>query len=186
MRLLNRRHAAGVLTRLIKVKAHCGEPLNEAADALASAAAEADGAPMSGELHLDPCAVHFYLNHNAPVEWDSRVRKFLTRESARQAAAKLLEPRSRRDGTDVVPAITTSWLMRQDQGRQVLGASLRAMRTDAAKRRVLQTLAGAFPGKALLYKWKIRTSGTWRPCRNAGSHPVRVRGAQRSADFGAP
>ena len=25
VRLLNRRHAAGVLTRLIKVKAHCGE-----------------------------------------------------------------------------------------------------------------------------------------------------------------
>ncbi len=77
--LLNRRHAAGELTRLIKVKAHCGEPLNEAADALASAAAEADRAPMSGELHLNPCVVHFYLNHNAPVEWDSRVRKFCTR-----------------------------------------------------------------------------------------------------------
>lgn len=29
------RHASGVLTRLIKVKAHAGEPLNEAADALA-------------------------------------------------------------------------------------------------------------------------------------------------------
>ncbi len=42
-------------------------------------------------LHLDPCAVHFYLNHSVPVEWDSLVRKFLTRESARQAAAKLLD-----------------------------------------------------------------------------------------------
>ncbi len=41
--------------------------------------------------------------------------------------------------------------MQQDQGQQVLGASLRAMRTDAAKRRVLQTLAGAFPGNALLF-----------------------------------
>ncbi len=162
--LLNRRHAAGVLTRLIKVKAHCGETLNEAADALASAAAEADGAPMSGELHLDCCAVHFYLNHNAPVEWDSRVRKFLTRVSARQAAAKLLEPRLRRDGTDVVPAKMTSWLMRKDQGRQELEASLRAMQTDAAKRRVLQTLAGAFPGNALIYQGKIRTSGACDLC----------------------
>ncbi len=36
--LLNRRHAAGVVC--VEVKAHCGEPLNEAADALASAAAE--------------------------------------------------------------------------------------------------------------------------------------------------
>jgi ribonuclease HI len=45
VQLLNQRHAAGVITRLVKVKAHCGEPLNEAADALVLAAAEADGAP---------------------------------------------------------------------------------------------------------------------------------------------
>ena len=48
--LLNRRHAAGVVTRLVKVKSHCGEPLNEAADALASAAAEADD--MVAYLHM--------------------------------------------------------------------------------------------------------------------------------------
>ncbi len=38
------------------------------------------------------------------------------------------------------------------------------MRTDAAKRRVLQTLAGAFPGNALLFKWKIRPSGACDLC----------------------
>ena len=164
VRLLNQRHATGVITRLVKVKAHCGEPLNEAADALASAAAEVDGAPMTGELHLDPWAVHFFIGHDGPVEWDLRVRNHLARESARQVAAKLVEPRTRRDGTDVVPAITTSWLMRQDQGRQVLGAALSTMRTDAAKRRVLQTLAGAFPGNALLYRWKMRSSGSCDLC----------------------
>ncbi len=42
VRLLNQRHAAGVITRLVQVKAHYGEPLNEAADALASATAEVD------------------------------------------------------------------------------------------------------------------------------------------------
>ena len=31
--LINRRRANGVMTRFIKVKAHSGEPLNEAADA---------------------------------------------------------------------------------------------------------------------------------------------------------
>ncbi len=75
-----------------KVKAHCGEPLNEAADALASAAAEADGAPMTGELHLDPWAMHFYLGHAGPVEWHLRVRNHLARESAWQVASKLIEP----------------------------------------------------------------------------------------------
>jgi ribonuclease HI len=66
--LLNRRHTAGVVTRFIKVKAHCGEPLNEAADALASAAAEADDSLLPGLLYLDTNAVHFYIN-GAPVEW---------------------------------------------------------------------------------------------------------------------
>jgi hypothetical protein len=59
-----RRHAAGRVTRIVKVKSYCGEPLNEAADALASAAAsaaEADNSQLSSELHLEPDSVHFYL-----------------------------------------------------------------------------------------------------------------------------
>ena len=35
-RLINQRAAAGVVTRLVKVKAHASDPLNEAADALAT------------------------------------------------------------------------------------------------------------------------------------------------------
>ncbi len=53
-KLLNARHATGVTIRLVKVKAHCGEPLNEAADTLASAAAETDAGPMTGKMHLHP------------------------------------------------------------------------------------------------------------------------------------
>ena len=165
VKLLNARHAIGVTTRLVKVKAHCGEPLNEAADALASAAAETDAGPMTGEMHLDPGAVHFYLaGHAAPVEWDTRVRNYLTHASSGRTAAQLSEPRRRRDGTDVIPPITTTWMMRQDQGRQVLGAALRSIRTDAAKRRVLQTMAGMFPGNALLYRWKLRPAGSCDLC----------------------
>ncbi len=59
VQLLSRRHAAGVVTRIVKVKSHCCEPLNEAADALASAAAEADDSQLSNELHLEPDSVHF-------------------------------------------------------------------------------------------------------------------------------
>ena len=56
--LLNRRAAAGRITRFIKVRAHRGEPLNEAADVLAAAAADLDpGRPLA--MDLDPEAVHF-------------------------------------------------------------------------------------------------------------------------------
>jgi hypothetical protein len=41
------------------------------------------------------------------------------------------------------------------------------MRTDAAKRRVLQTLAGAFLGNALLYRWKMRSSGLCKPLQGS-------------------
>jgi hypothetical protein len=54
VKLLNQRHAAGVVTRLNKVKSHCGEPFNEAANALASAAAEADDSQLPSVLHLEP------------------------------------------------------------------------------------------------------------------------------------
>ena len=56
--LINRRAERGRITRFIKVKAHSGEPLNEAADALAVDAAEIDPA-RAVELDLDPHAVHF-------------------------------------------------------------------------------------------------------------------------------
>jgi ribonuclease HI len=49
--LLNRRAAAGRITRFLKVRAHRGEPLNEAADALAAAAADLDpGRPVAIDL----------------------------------------------------------------------------------------------------------------------------------------
>ena len=75
---INRRAAAGVLTRFVKVKAHRGEPLNEAADTLASEAAELD---PSLPLDLDPEAVYFYY-HNTLVGWDPRLRDYLTQVAA--------------------------------------------------------------------------------------------------------
>ncbi len=70
----------------------------------------------------------------------------------------------RRDGSEIPVPITTAWMMRQDQGRQVLGKVLRGRRADLSKRCILQTLAGAFPGNAILCRWKLRptaTCGLW-------------------------
>ena len=48
VKLIKKRAVAGSSTRLIKVGAHWGGPLNEAADELASAAAESDSAIPAG------------------------------------------------------------------------------------------------------------------------------------------
>ena len=66
------------ITRFIKVRAHRGEPLNEAADALTAAAADLDpGRPVA--MDLDPEAVHF-MYREAWVEWDAKVERTLSRE----------------------------------------------------------------------------------------------------------
>ena len=58
VRRINQSAAAGSITRLIKVRAHRAEPLNEMADSLATEAAESvDSRPI--DLDLDPEAVHF-------------------------------------------------------------------------------------------------------------------------------
>ena len=163
VQLLNQRHAAGAATRFVKVKSHSGEPLNEAADALASAAAEADDSPLSSALHLDPDTVHFYVN-GAPAVWGAAVRNCLIQRAADRVAADLNLPLLKRDGTPRPATITTAWLLRQDQGRQVLGQTLRKLKTDSSKRRVLQTIAGVFPGNALLCRWKLRATATCDLC----------------------
>ncbi len=57
VKLINKRAEAGRRTRFIKVRAHRGEPLNEAADPMA-AAAESDPA-RTVPMDLDPEAVYF-------------------------------------------------------------------------------------------------------------------------------
>ena len=69
--LINQRAAAGVVTRLVKVKAHAGDPLNEAADAIASAAAELD---PSRPQEVDPEKVYFQYEGTL-VPWNSWLRR---------------------------------------------------------------------------------------------------------------
>ena len=149
--LINRRAAAGVITRFVKVKAHRAEPLNEAADAMASAAAELD---PSRPLDLDPEAVYFY-RESTLVGWDSRLRDHLTQVAARQGVALIGKEMKRKDGS-VTPAHvpwSAAWLLRRDQGRSTLGEVLRSMKTSANKSRILQSLASTYPCNAILFKW---------------------------------
>ena len=48
---------------------------------------------------------------------------------------------------------TESWLDRAGVGRSALGRALQRTETGPGKRRILQSIAGTFPGRALLHKW---------------------------------
>jgi hypothetical protein len=75
-----------LLHEVVKVKAHAGDPLNEAADTLASDAAEFD---PSHSQEVDPEGVHFGYKGSL---WNSRLRRELTQVAAAQWAAKCVRP----------------------------------------------------------------------------------------------
>ena len=170
-RLINQRAANGVITRLVKVKAHAGDPLNEAADTLASAAAELD---PSRSQEVDPEGVHFGYK-GVLVPWNSRLRRELTQVAAAQWAAKCVRPINR--GGQTAPRnipLTTSWMLRPNQGRTILGAALSRMKVVAAKRQVLQSLAGMYPGNALLFKWGLKPSPMCTLCKHASETQAHI------------
>jgi len=149
--LINRRSLAGSVTRFIKVKAHRAEPLNEAADALASAAAELDPTQLP---ELDPDAVYFRFR-GVLIQWDARLRRDLIQRAAKRCM-ELLRHRPAGPGAQAGPpahSLTAGWLLRERQGRRLLGQALEEMDTNSAKRQVIRSIAGAFPCNALLAKW---------------------------------
>ena len=169
--LINRRAAAGVVTRLVKVKAHAGDPLNEAADALASAAAELD---PSRPQEVDPEGVYLRFK-GALVPWNSRLRRELTQVVAAQWVTKSGRPIIRGGAATArrVP-LTASWLLRPNQGRRTLGEVMTRMATDKRKRTVLQTLAGIYPGNAMLFRWGLAPPPACALCGHASETQTHI------------
>jgi hypothetical protein len=126
---INKRAEAGRRTRFIKVRAHSGGGLNEAADAMAAAAAESDPARTMA-MDLVPKAVYF-LYKEAWVEWNARVREDMVQRAAERCVTRTLRPKRERAGEEASPPtlpLTASWLLRPNQGRSTLGKVLGEMR----------------------------------------------------------
>jgi len=167
---INARVRAGLITRIIKVTAHAAHPLNEAADAAASAAAEEADSESVMMSHVDRGAVQFYLNGTV-TEWGAGVRRHLVDIVAQQHAAQLSLALTRQTDTDndnndrrEHVSLTARWLLRPEQGRMQLGSVMAGMRNGAQKRRLMQSIAGVFPCRALLNKWGKAQSPTCLLC----------------------
>ena len=154
-------------TRLVKVKAHAGEPLNTWADQLATSASE-EGQTQSGLL-LDPLAVYFYWK-DQPGVWTPRLKRILVDLSASRAYERFTQSRVSLDLNPSADAprkmnFTESWLAREGVGRSILGDALQHMEPGPKKRRVLQTIGRTFPGQALLHRWNRVSSPICPLCR---------------------
>jgi hypothetical protein len=156
--LVNRRAEIGRTTRFIKIEAHSGEPLNEAADAMAAAAAELDPA-RAVELDLNPEAVHFLFKERW-VEWGRSLREELAQKAAEHCVSRTCRPKRGRGGQEAVsPALplTASWMLQPDQGWSTLTQVLKTRNIGTAMKQVLQSIARAF------LAMPFSTNGVWYP-----------------------
>jgi hypothetical protein len=82
---------------------------------------------------------------------------------AEQYATSVLRPKRGRAGAEASrPALPfmASSLLRPNQGWSTLGKVLGEMKTFTEKKQVLQSIAGAFPCKAVLHNWGAVPSTT--------------------------
>ena len=125
-----------------------------------------------------------------------RLREDLAQRTAEQCVSRALRPKRGRGGQEAVSPtlpLTTSWLLRPDQGRRTLGQVLKTMKIGIAKKQVLQSIAGAFPGNAVLHKWGVVASAAYALCasvwgsgRDTEPHPMSLPCAERRPHPGAP
>ena len=147
-------------TLLVKIRAHTGEPLNEAADGAADSAANLENLK---ETVLTPSpALCFFLDCDGgpPKLWSTRLANKL---SERIACRKLNHWRKTTTPLDDLPRYrgkprkgamnrTETFLNRKDCCRDLLGASIRSLGRSPAARRVLQALGNTFPVQSKLHQ----------------------------------
>jgi hypothetical protein len=64
--------------------------------------------------------------------------------------------------------LMAAWMLLSNKGLSTLGQVLGEMRISTAKKHVLQSIAGVFPGNAVLHKWRIISSPACTLC----GHPA--------------
>ena len=164
---LNNRASAGARTLFVKVRAHTGEPMNEAADEAADHAVESDPPGLS-EHDQGRC---YFTSKIAKLTctWGPRLRKVLTESLACSSLAALRESKQSLDEQEEPRKSkhmnrTETFLSRSNCGRELLGKALRVMHSNASSRRLLQTIGDALPVQAKLQQWRLSPFGLCPLC----------------------
>ena len=166
---LNRRSQAGASSLFVKIRAHKGEPLNEAADEAADEAAEYD--PPATTV-LDPSRCYFLTSEGHTEPWGSRLRRLLVERLASKLFADTQQRKISLDDQRVPPSPcpkklmnhTETFLSRQDCSRELLGKTLRLSEKTIATKRILMAVGNTFPVQSKLYLWGLSSTPSCRLC----------------------
>jgi len=165
LELLHHRVTLGFPTIFVKVRAHRGEPYNEAADRIASTATRDEDVPLLWNAPSGRIIYQF-----APDESNSEddlysasmndtVKKFIKNQAAMSTFY-----------SSPTQGFTESFLRRPHSSRDLLGACLAdSSFPDGAKKRLIQSVSLQFPCRALLHQWGKEDSPNCPHCNERES-----------------
>ena len=159
------RAASGANTIIMKVTAHCGNPLNEWADEAAMVAFD------KAENVVEHCLPNqfeclYQLPHGkgppGHTQWSARIKRY----SLQQAAEASLLKASKRacSGKDVRWSNAEAFLRREGENRSLLGSWLSGNHDPMKIRSILMACGEGYPCNAKLFQWKLRSSASCSLC----------------------
>jgi ribonuclease HI len=165
LELLHHRVTLGFPTIFVKVRAHRGEPYNEAADRIASTATRDEDVPLLWNAPSGRIIYQFAPDESNPEDdlysasMNDTVKKFIKN----QAATSTLY-------SSPTQGFTESFLRRLHSSRDLLGACLAdSSFPDGAKKRLIQSVSLQFPCRALLHQWGKEDSPNCPHCNERES-----------------
>jgi hypothetical protein len=154
LELLHYRVTLGFPTFFVKVRAHRGEPYNEAADRIASTATGDEDVPLLWNAPSGHIIYQFApdLSDSEEVLYSASMNDAVKKFIKNQAALSSLYPSHS-------PGFKESFLRRPHSSRDLLGACLAGSSfPEGAKKRLIQSVGLQFPCRALLHQWGKKDS----------------------------
>jgi len=165
LELLHHRVTLGFPTIFVKVRAHRGEPYNEAADRIASTATRDEDVPLLWNAPSGRIIYQFAPDESNPEDdlysasMNDTVKKFIKNQAATSTFY-----------SSPTQGFTESFLRRPHSSRDLLGACLAdSSFPDGAKKRLIQSVSLQFPCRALLHQWGKEDSPNCPHCNERES-----------------
>ena len=152
---LNRVAEQGTAIKIVKVKAHIGEFLNERADYLANqAAAQPPDVHIEDSTEELQCMIRFQ-SHDNWMKWSTSTSRAIQQLVATRQAQKTIDSTLDPDTLDRKPLPRTyDWLLWKNAARSDLSKIISELPKGKTTKTVYQAISNTYPTKVNLNRWK--------------------------------